>query len=147
MQLAKTDEPLKNYAGDENLLVIPITGFVKADGHVSVIDKHAKELTMLYPEMTRYFGFMISQGITLPVYRREGINVAGVIDRLHYAAGQDDDLVADGLTSIVELAASYPEMLVYMFPLGGNFDTNAAMFADSRNIVLLKEDEPIVKTD
>lgn len=137
MHKAFTDEPLINYAGDDNLLVVPITGFVRKDGHVALVDEDAKLISEKYPEMTKYFGYMVQNDITAPVFRREGINVLGIVDRGHYASALDVDLVSEGIMRIADAADEYQDMLVYLFPFGGDEDTNKEMFAESKNVVLL----------
>lgn len=141
MLLAKTDEPLVNYAGDENLLIIPITLFVRKDGNVALIDEDAKLVAEAYPDMTRYFGYMVEQGVIYPVFRQKGINVMGVPDRTHYASSPDQDLIAGAMPMIAQAAHEYADMLLYLFPFGGDEDANRDMFADVKNLVLLIKDE------
>lgn len=134
---ATTDEPLINYTGADNLVVVPITAFIRKDGHVAVIDEDAKMLADAYPEMTKYFGYMLSEEIPAPIFRRVGVNIMGVVDREHYKSALDEDLVRDGLRIIREAAETHRDMLVYLFPFGDDEVRNKEMFDDVSNLVLL----------
>lgn len=137
---AKTDEPLVNYKGDENLLVVPITAFVRKDGNVALVDEEAKVLAAEYPDMTRYFGQMLGLDVPYPVFRRKDINVMGVVDRTHYASAPDEDLITAGFSAILEACEEYSNMLVYLFPFGGDKERNEEVFADAKNVVLLEKE-------
>lgn len=141
MNVFKTDEPLVNYAGPENLLVIPITSFLKKDGSVTLIDEEAKLLAEKYPDLPEVFGALMSQGVPAPVYRREDVNVLGIIDREHYASGVSEELVAEGLVQIADSAQDYRNFLVYLFPFGGDEETTRDMLDDCKNVILLLKEE------
>lgn len=141
MNVFKTDEPLVNYSGSENLLVIPITSFLKKDGSVTLVDEDAKLLAEKYPDLPAVLGALLAQGVPTPVYRREDINILGVIDREHYASSVSQELVAEGLFQIADSAEDYGNFLVYLFPFGGMEELTKEMLGDCKNVILLIREE------
>lgn len=141
MNTFKTDEPLINYRGPENLLVIPITTFLKKDGRVTLVDSDAREIAEAYPDLPTVFGTLISLGVPCPVYRNEDINVLGVPDREHYASSVSEEMVAEGLMHIRNSSEDYRNFLVYLFPFGGNRELTEEMLEDRTNVILLIKEE------
>lgn len=141
MRAVKTDEPLINYSGPENLLVIPITSFVKKDGTVAIVDPQARLVAEAHPELPLVFGSLLSQGIPTPVFRNRDVNIMGVVDREHYASSISPELVVEGLMSVARSADDYRDFLVYLFPFGGDEALSRELLQDNINVVLLIEGE------
>ena len=141
MRVAYTDERLINYAGPENILVVPITSFVKQSGEVSLVDAEARAIEEAYPAMTQVMGTLLNEGVPFPMYRNDNLNVLGVPDRTHYAAKVDENLVVEGLAAISRSAEEYKDFLIYTFPLGGDEKLTREMLEHHLNVVLLCRSE------
>lgn len=134
----RTDEPFWEYAGKDNFLVLPITSHIRKDGGVTFVDPIAKEAAEKYPDLQKRWGYFLSHGVAVPLYRSKTVNLAGIPIRNHYASKVDSEMVETGLYLLQETAMANPTYLFYLQPLSEDIELHARIL-DLDRIILLEE--------
>jgi len=139
MICVNSDEPLWNYAGEKNYLVIPISEYIKRDGRLSIVGADATEALTRFPDLPIVWGYFVGRGIQAPTFRRRGINLIGGLERKHYASKPSPEVVRGSLYLLREAAEDSPDFLFYFNgPLGGEecFRHHEEILKSDRFIIL-----------
>jgi hypothetical protein len=139
MIIANSEPDLISYEGQKNVIVLPITKFVRKDGGVAIVDDTSKIFLNKYPSLSKKWGYMVSMGIPFPSYSTNKTNLVGIPDRDHYASAFNESLLMFGLWYIREQAISKTDKIFYTF--SWPMDLLKTTFEDIDNIVYLKRKE------
>lgn len=119
MRLIPEPDPIQEYAQTNlDIIVVPITRYVKRDGSVTVVSELAKEIEELVPHMSKIFGYMLSLGVEYPVIRRSKLSVMGMPTKEHYMSNVEQTRLENGLWYIQDMAFNNPDKILYV-PLIG----------------------------
>lgn len=143
MIIAVPDEPIWEYEREDNVIVIPITKFVRKDGGVVFVEELAKSAGERYPTLANRWGWLLNNGVSNPVFRQANTNLLGLPDRKHYASKPDAELVEGSLWYLSEQAMENPKFVYYLVgPLGGEefMDAHKEILDEATNVVLLRKD-------
>jgi len=135
------DDSFFSYAQYDNVLVLPITGFVRKDGGLVFVDEHAKEAAEEHPQLARMMGWLVKQDVPTPYYRKGDINFLGLRTREHYAGKDDAQLIEESLWYLNGEAIEKPGMVFYLYPLNEDLELHRKILGQLPNVVLLRKDE------
>jgi hypothetical protein len=139
MIIANSEPDITSYEDKNNVIILPITKFVRKDGGIALVDEVSKIFLSKYPSLSKKWGYMTSMGIPFPSYSTNKTNLVGISDREHYASAFNESLLMFGLWYIREQSLSKPDKVFYMFrwPI----DLLKKTFDGIDNIVYLKREE------
>lgn len=145
MLIVDIEDSVFEYEGKDNIIMLPITGFVKKDGTLAVTSEVTKTFFQKYPSLPKKWGYMISNNVIYPSFLSSNTNLIAITEKLHYAASSDLNSIKSGYWYIKEMSLSKPDYVFYFFPMGGKEGEEEfkSIFSDSDNVVLLKPKKEI----
>lgn len=134
MRHVRTSESIWDYEHRDNFLVIPITGFVRKDNGLAFTHPLAKEAEERYPGLSRRWGYLFKSGVVAPTHRTKNLNLIGMKEKDHYAAGPSEESVITSLYLINDLSTDNRDYIFYLYGfLGGD------KFADKHEEILTSD--------
>lgn len=141
MIIANKENSIFDYEGEQNVIVLPITNYVRKDGNLVVKNELTKQFFEKYSNLSKKWGYMISQGVEYPSYSTSTTQLLGISDRKHYASSFDEEKLISGLWYIKEQALLNPNLVFYIEEQQ-EIDKNILqeIFEFSDNIVMLRKE-------
>lgn len=141
MIIANAENNITEYAGENNVIVFPITNYVRKDGNIVLKNDIGKKLVSFYPTLKKKIGYMINNGVKYPSISSESINLLGIPERNHYASAIDKDLLLSGFWYVKEQAFLNPNKVFYVFEdTHINKDELKEIFDLNDNVVFLRKE-------
>lgn len=139
MRIAKTNESIWSYSGRDNFLVIPINSFVRKDGGLAMSSDLAKEAGEKFPSLGLRWGYLVKNGVVMPIHRSSDFCLVGLKEKDHYASKVNPVVISDSLSLLNETSLNNPEHIYYLQGyLGGEeFSRMHEAILSSDRIVLL----------
>ena len=121
MRLVKPDEPVWEYAYRDNFLVIPITHYVRKDGHLVMQGDLAKEAEARHPGLAKRWGYLVKAGVEYPVHRNKDFNLIGLKVRDSHLSKFEEETITTSLLYLNDKSTSNMNYVFYLDGfLGGN---------------------------
>lgn len=141
MLVVDIENSVFDYQGENNVIILPITGFVRMDGKLAARNSITKEFFDTYPSLSKKWAYMIQNNVLYPSFSSYGTELIGIVERLHYASSIDKSSILDGFWYIKELSLQKPNHIFYFVEIGGEEEEKELreIFKESTNVVLLKE--------
>jgi hypothetical protein len=138
--IAEIENNIFEYEGEGNIIILPITQFVRKDGHLAIISDNTKLFFEKYPHLSKKWGYMISNEIPYPSYITNTTNLIGLPNKNHYASAINWELFEEGLWYVKEESLLKPGFIFYLIEeVFMNKNRLKEIFKDSENMVLLTE--------
>lgn len=130
------------YEGENNVILLPITRFVRKDGNLAIVSPITKLFAEKYPNLTKKWGYIINQEIPFPSYVTSVTQLIGVPNKNHYASAVDLQEFENGLWYIKEECLLKPNIIFYLQYEPFMEETKIKeIFSEINNFVLLKKGE------
>lgn len=141
MIVAEIEGSVFDYEDEKNIMVLPITAFIRKDGKVASSNNITKEFFNKYPSLSKKWAYMLENNVIYPTFVSSKSELIGIVEKLHYAASPDEESILNGLWYIKELSLRKPDYLFYIIEMGGEAQSYMFkdVFKDSDNVVLLKK--------
>jgi hypothetical protein len=140
--IAKLENTIFEYEGKDNVIILPITQFVRKDGNLAVLSSVTKDVFEKYPILPKKWGYMISQGVPYPSYTISSSAFIGIPNKKHYASALDEELINSGIWYVLEEAMLKQEKIFYLVEEEFmNSEILIERYKNIDNIVLLKRKE------
>lgn len=131
-------DPFIEYAGENSVLIVPITQHVRKDGCLVFVDDLTKSLHESYKTLSKKWGYMIQNGVSYPYFIKENVSLIGVPEKSHYASAFNEELFMEGMWYIREKAFLEPQKTFYIkLKVEYDLDKIKDVFKYSDNLVLL----------
>lgn len=142
MIIADLENSVFDYEGRDNVIILPITKFVRKDGNLAVVSEITKSVFEKYPILPKKWGYMISQNVPYPSYKTNSSYFIGIPNKKHYASAFDEELFKNGIWYLFEDAMVKQENVYYI--IEDDFieaSSLSEVFKNLDNIVFLKRRE------
>jgi hypothetical protein len=140
--IAKLENNIFEYEGENNIVLLPITRFVRKDGNLAVTSPITKLFMEKYPNLSKKWGYMIKSEIPFPAYKTSTTNLLGLANRNHYASAISLEEFEAGLWYVKEESLLKPDFIFYLQE--ENFmdvEKIKEIFKETDNFVLLRKGE------
>ena len=134
------EDNIFDYEGENNVIVLPITRFIRKDGNLVVISDVARLFFEKYTNLSKKWGYMISQEIPYPSYATKSTNLVGIPNKGHYASAINNEMFENGLWYIREESLLKPDLVFYIVEESFmSIKKIKEVFSDSENLVFLRK--------
>ncbi len=147
MITANFENNIFEYEGENNVVLLPITRFVRKDGNLAVTSSITKSFMEKYPNLPKKWGYMVKADIPFPSYKTSTTNLLGLANRNHYASAISEEEFESGLWYVKEESLIKPEYVFYLVEEDFmDIEKIKEIFKESDNFVLLKQGEKNAET-
>lgn len=138
--IANLENTIFDYESEKNSIILPITNFVRKDGNLAVVSEVSKMFFEKYPQLSKKWGYMVSNNVPYPSYSTKNTNLIGIPNKNHYASALNHEMFNEGLWYIKEESLVKNEIIFYLIQEDFmNIDSIKEIFNESNNVVLLRE--------
>jgi hypothetical protein len=136
--IAKLENNIFEYEGETNYVILPITQFVRKDGNLAIVSEVSKVFFEKYPNLSKKWGYMISQEIPYPSFTTKTTNLLGVPNKTHYASAVNEEIFEEGMWYVKEESLLKSNFIFYLIE-ESFMDKNKLkeIFKGSENVVFL----------
>lgn len=136
------EKDIFSYEGEKNVIVLPITSFVRKDGHLAVTNNVTKMFFDKYVNLSKKWGYMIENNVIYPSFTSSKTNLIGVVEKRHYASSVDEESIESSFWYIRENALLKSDYIFYLIPIGKESEEKRAkeVLNNLDNVVFLKEE-------
>lgn len=140
--IANIENTILEYEGEGNVIILPITQFVRKDGNLAVTSENTKLFIEKYPSLPKKWGYMVSNGVPYPSFGTSGTGLMGIANKPHYASAYRWELYEEGMWYVAEQALMNPNTIFYI-PEEDFIDASKlkSIFENLENVVYLRKGE------
>jgi hypothetical protein len=136
---AEIENNIFEYEGENNFIVLPITRFVRKDGNLAAISDVTKLFFERYINLSKKWGYMVSQEIPYPSYSTKSTNLIGIPNKNHYASALNNKMFEDGLWYIREESLLKTNFVFYIIEEDFmEIQKIKEIFKNSENVIFLR---------
>lgn len=140
MLTVELEEDIFSYEGPKNVIVLPITGFVRKDGNLVATNTITKKFFEKYHSLAKKWGYMINNDVIYPSFVSSETNLLGIVEKPHYAGAYRPEAIFNGFWYVKELALIRPDHIYYIIHMGSDAEEDQAreIFENLETIVYIK---------
>lgn len=141
MIIANVENSIFDYEAAKNVIVLPITRYVRKDGNLVVKNELTKHFFEKYPNLSKKWGYMISQSVEYPTYETQKTSLLGLPDRSHYASSLNEEILTASLWYLKEQALIKFDCVFYVTEDNDlSKDILMEFFQEVDNIVMFRKE-------
>lgn len=141
VDLEKEKSPV-DYLETHNVVVLPITKFVRKDGFLATKNDQVKSVFSRYKNMPKKWGYLLSNGVEYPYLFLESGAFLGLPDREHYASAFNSELWEASMLYLLDEAVSKPYLAYYLSGVCERGEEIAkSVHKETHNVILLRGKE------